>query len=129
MNVRLGLQPGDEQRIRSLHEQFSDFPLPNLADPHYVINIVAEDGDKLIAVASVRATSEIVLITDLDSPKRARMQALDEMLRSGIFQARRIGIDEFHVFLTGEITHEFARVLQRRYGFVPTEGIPLYLRL
>lgn len=119
----------DAQEVRSIHERSSDFPLPDLSNPNYVIKEVAIADDKIIALGAIRLTSEVLTILDLDVARSVRAQAVQELLRTGIFKAQKLGIDEMHAFLSGEITHSFASVLKRKYGFEDVHGIPLTLRL
>lgn len=119
----------DTQAICSLHEQFSDFPLPNFGGPNYALQKVVELDGQVIAAVAVRKTAEVVLVMDLDTPRAQRVTAIQGLLENGIFEAQQIGIDELHAFLTGEIIHSFERLLCQKFGFVPVEGVPLVLRL
>src|SRR6266571_7719869 len=119
------LMAEDITKVRSIHERSSDFPLPDFCDSHYVIKEVAVKNDKIIGVGLLRTTSEAILILDLDEARSDRAQAIEELLRTGIWKCQKIGIDEIHSFLTGEITYSFADVLKRKFGFVNCEGIPL----
>lgn len=120
---------GDIPAICSLHEQFSDFPLPNFETSPYVLRTVSESNGRIIAAAALRRTSEAVLIMDLEAPRTERVRAIEGLLERGIFGANQAGIDEIHVFLTGEIIHSFERLLQQKFGFVPAKGVPLVLNL
>lgn len=119
----------DEQEVRSIHERCSDFPLPDLINPNYVIKEVAVLDDKIIGLGAIRLTSEVLTILDLDVARSTRAKAVELLLRTGIYKSQKLGIDEMHAFLTGEITHSFADVLRRKYGFEDVHGIPLTLRL
>ncbi len=119
----------DLDKVRSIHERCSDFPLPNIDGPLYVVRETILFGDRIIGVGLLRLTSEAVIILDLDEPRSVRARALEQLINTGIHKSQKLGIDEMHAFLTGEITHSFADVLKRKFGFVDCEGIPLTLRL
>lgn len=123
------LEPNDEAKVRSIHERCSDFPMPQLDHPLYIAKGIIERDGKVIGLGMIRLTSEAIVILDLDEPRSVRAKAIEEILRTGIYQCQSHGIDEVHTFLTGEITHSFADVLKRKYGFVDCEGIPLTLKL
>ncbi len=119
----------DLEQIREIHERSSDFPMPNIDGPLYVIKETVVSDDKVIGVGLLRLTSEAVIILDLDEPRSVRARALEQLINTGIHKSQKLGIDEMHAFLTGEITHSFADVLKRKFGFVDCEGIPLTLKL
>lgn len=123
------LEVKDIPSIRSIHERSSDFPFPNLDNPLYIVKEVIENDGKIIGLGLIRLTSEAVVILDLDEPRKIRARAIEELLRVGIMKSQKLGIDEINSFLTGEITHSFADVLRRKFGFVNCEGIPLTLKL
>jgi hypothetical protein len=118
----------DLQRVRSLHERFSDFPLPNLAEPQYIVREVAEIDSNIVALGSIRLTSEVMTILDLNLDVQDRANVVQELLRTGIFKSQKLGIDETHAFLTGGLAQPFALFLKKRMGFVDCKGIPLTLR-
>lgn len=127
LNVRPYRQ-SDLARIRSLHERSSSFPLPDLTEPQYIVKEVAEVDGQVVALGSIRLTSEVLTIMDLELPKAIRANVVDELLRTGIYKSQKLGVDETHAFLTGDLAMPFARYLKKRMGFVDCQGIPLTLR-
>lgn len=103
--------------------------MPAIDQPLYVVKEVAVIEDKVIGLGLIRISSEVITILDLDQPRSVRARAVQKLLETGIFKSQKLGIDEMHAFLTGEITHSFADVLKRKFGFVDCEGIPLTLKL
>ena len=122
-------QESDLEQVQSIHEKCSDFPFPRIDGPLYVVRETILSRDKIIGVGLLRLTSEAVIILDLDEPRSVRARALEQLINTGIHKSQKLGIDEMHAFLTGEITHSFADVLRRKFGFVDCEGIPLTLKL
>ena len=127
MNIRPYTEE-DLEAVRSIHERCSDFPLPDLKHPLYVVKEIAERNGKIVALGLIRVTSEAVVIMDLDEPRSVRAEAVVDLIGTGIFKSQKLGLDEMHAFLTGEITHSFADVLKRKFAFQDVEGIPLTLR-
>lgn len=115
----------DLEAIRSLGERYSDFPFPDVNDPLYTVKEVAEVDGKIIGAGLLRMTSEAVLILDLKCPQIQRAYAIERLLYTGIQKSQ---IDEIHTFLTGEMAHNFASFLRRKFGFEDVRGIPLVLR-
>lgn len=118
----------DLNEVRSIHERSSDFPLPNLSDPLYVVKEVAIHNGQIVGLGAIRLTTEAVVILDLDKKSTTRARAIENLLRTGIYKSQKLGLDEMHCFLTGEITHSFADVLKNKFGFEDVAGIPLTLR-
>lgn len=122
-------QESDLEQVLAIHKRSSDFPMPAIDQPLYVVKEVAVIEDKVIGLGLIRISSEVITILDLDQPRSVRARAVQKLLETGIFKSQKLGIDEMHAFLTGEITHSFADVLKRKFGFVDCEGIPLTLKL
>src|SRR5689334_20176617 len=91
----------DLQAVRSLHERFGQFPLPNLADPHYIVSEVAESDGQIVGLGCIRTTAEVMSIVDRDKDILTRAAIVDELLRVGIHKSQKFGVDELHAFLTG----------------------------
>lgn len=118
----------DLAAVRSLHERFCDFPLPEFSDPRYIVKEVVEIAGKIVACGAIRVTSEVMSIIDLSVPVVNRANVVEMLLREGIFKSQKLGIDETHAFLTGGLAQPFAQFLRKRMGFVDCHGIPLTLR-
>lgn len=119
----------DVDAIRSLHERFAKFPLPNLVDKQYFCRKACEVDGKLVGFGLLRYTSEAIIVLDESLQRRVRVIAVEDLLRAGIFECQRHGVDEIHAFLTGDFSESFARILKEKFGFVDSTGIPLFLEL
>lgn len=114
--------------VRSLHERFGSFPMPNLHEPQYIVKEIAEENGEILALGTIRLTSEVIVILNLDLPKIQRAGIVDELMRVGIFKSQKFGVDETHCFLAGNLAQDFATYLKKRLGFVDCPGLPLTLR-
>lgn len=118
----------DLRAVRSLHERFGQFPMPNLHEPQFIVKEVAEENGKIIALGAIRLTSEVMTILDLNLSKVQRAEIINELMRVGIFKSQKFGVDETHCFLAGNLAQDFATYLKKRLGFVDCPGLPLTLR-
>lgn len=117
----------DLATVRSLHERFGSFPLPRLTEPQYIVKEVAIESGEVIGFGAVRITSEILTILDLEKPVKVRAEAVNQLMQAGIFKSQKLGIDEMHCFLTGDLAEGFARYLKRHLGFEDCPGKALTL--
>lgn len=128
VTVRL-MKSEDTKRIEDIHKQHSDFPLPDLSSPLYICAGVALLNDEIIGAGLVRVSSEAILMLDKSQRKAVRGEALRELIKLGVMQTDIHGIDEWHTFITGDESGEYAQVLKHSFGFVECEGKPMYLKI
>lgn len=119
----------DNAQVRSLHERSCTFPFPNLEHPLYLAKTIVEEDNNIVGFGCLKVTSEAIIILGMDGPKRVRGQALDELLRTGVFKCQKLGFKDMHAFLTGQDSESFKRTLVKRFGFSEHSGEVLVLEV
>jgi hypothetical protein len=102
--------------------------MPDLYEPQYIVKEVAIKDGEIVGLGSIRLTSEVLTILNLDLPAHLRANAVDSLMQVGIHKSQKFGIDETHCFLTGDLAHGFAKYLKRHLGFEDCPGLALTLR-
>lgn len=114
----------DLETIRSFHER--SFPL--IIDEHNVINLVSECNG-ITGFLSARETVETILVIDRSRSKRVQAHSVMELIKTGIMQSQKLGLDETHAFLTGDDSESWLQILQNKFGAQKCKGIPIVLNL
>lgn len=104
-------EPNDFPEIKELIEQNKDFPVPDLSSPLYALKEVALDHKgQIIGVGIVRITSEVILIIDKKRSLPDKMIAIKTLLKKGVEESKKIGLDEWHAFVADT---KFVKLLEK----------------
>jgi len=87
---------------------------------------VIVDGEKLIAYGTVKRFAEAVLVLDKSKSPRKKIESLKKLMNAAVFETRKAGIGELHVFTTD---NSFAEILKKHFGFVNIKGQALVREL
>jgi len=113
------MEIGDNNEIISLHQKYyeDDFRCPDFNSS--IIDAVVTNSDgKVIAVSMIKPISELVMMMDLDQPRRIKAQMLIELLK---FASLAEGLQnlELHAFIKDP---DFSKLLKKHFGFKACNG-------
>lgn len=87
--------------------------------------IVDEDGD-IVSFGIVKPMAEATFLTNPKFSKRARVEAMDIMLKIAFERSREFGVKQLHVFCDDV---RLARMLTKHYDFLNDNSIVLVKNL
>ena len=115
--------------LKELEGHQNDFPMPNVNDPRYFVQLAIVDDDELIGIVLAKVTAETSLIFKKGISQHKKAKAYLEMFPV-VEQAHiDFGLNDTHIFVLGpdeEVEH-YLKVL-KKLGFVDARGIPMYYR-
>jgi hypothetical protein len=117
INKARALKPEDLEKIKEFQQKFyPDYPLPDFAHDHYCAFVVEDDENKIVLVAGLRPTAEILLFADKGRSPITIVQALLEAKNASLYVGKRFGLNELVAYVEGDDT--FAKGLIK-HGFYP----------
>lgn len=117
----------DELECEELHSSFYDFKGPTLSDPRYISKALLRVDDRIIAFGNLSILVEAAISFNKDATKREKLHAFCEILKTGIFDAKRQGVDEIIIFTAEK--EGLYKTLKNKFGFKDIQGYPLRLRI
>lgn len=125
MNVR-DMTPADLPTITDIHNRHYKDQFDMYDFVHGIrCPIIIEENNDIVLAAGMREIVESVAITNKDLSVRARREALLLALRWMIVKAREVGQPALHCFIQDDSWMDQLK----RYGFKPTRGESLILKL
>ncbi len=115
------------EEFDKLHEKYfkNDFPLPEANQHITIVKNVKDENGKVLASGFVKLFTEAIIVTDLWTPKIARLRALDLLVKELTIWCKQYNVKQVHVF----VSSNFSKVLIERYGFKHTKAVSLVLDL
>ena len=129
MIVTRKMVESDYPKALELIKADGSYPTPNLDNPLYFVKGVALKDDKIVGVGVIRLTAESMMAVDKNLRLRDRAKIVDTLIQDGMVHTYNAGMDEWHVFITGESIEGYCNTLKKRYGFKECEGKSLFLDL
>ena len=129
MIVTRKMLEADYPKALSLINAAGNYPAPNLNNPLYFVKAVAIKDENIVGVGLIRLTSESMMAVDTNLRLRDRAKIVDTLIQDGRVHTVNAGMDEWHVFITGESIDGYCNTLKKRYGFEECAGKSLYLDL
>lgn len=119
-------EPKDITWVVQMHEKHfkEEFELPNFLKGYHCVYTIENDKE-IIVVGGVRPLAELVVVTDMDTYPRPRVEALRKMTQAGVFTAGAYHYDQLHCFVQGEA---WIRQVQSVH-FRPTVGTAMVMDL
>lgn len=109
--------------IRSLPEQ-------SLIPSRYIEGLeIVNDNNIIVAAGFIRLTSEVIVTINPETPRKERLDALEQLIGAGVYRSVRLGLTDMHAFLTGEHQKALSRLLKNKYGFTGHTGEVLVLNI
>lgn len=89
-------------------------------DSNTITGAIVEDIEgKIISGGVIRNISEIVLVTDRNFHSRKRLDALDELLKFGVYASIKMDRHDLHAFVQDK---KFSEILIKKFGFKEAIG-------
>lgn len=113
------LTSGEIEFIKEIHG--ADFPLPDLKNPTYAVQVPLYEEGELRGAALLKVTSEAILILNpnLSDLQKARLifSAFDSLIEG----LKSLGLDDAHLFTNNE---HFGEILKKHFSFreIPEKG-------
>lgn len=111
--------PRDVEKLREIHEKHfkEEFDFPDFLKGFYCAYTIEVEG-QVVVTGGVRPIAEAIVITDMDAPKRHRVEALHKMLEASMFTCGVHCHDQLHAFVQDDT---WLRQLETVH-FRPTKG-------
>lgn len=113
--------------LRKLENHRNGFPMPNVCNPNYFLQLAIEDDEQLLGICFVKMTTETILIFDRNISKLKKMKAWLKLAARIESEGQSRNLDDTHVFLSGdkEDVENYEKLLLK-LGFVRATGTPMY---
>jgi len=117
----------DLERIDEIYRtgHNESFALPDLQN-QITSAVVVDDNDKIVAFGVVKVYAEAVMVVDLNQSKMDRILEMDQLFAEAYRGCEEQGIQQLHVFVQDP---KLQRLLERKYGFKPANGVALVKEL
>jgi hypothetical protein len=119
MNMRRPILD-DIPEIQDISNKYPNNPLPS----SFVDAAVIEKNDEIISFGVIRYIMEALLYTS--GSDRDKVESLKKLIRQAKTDAISKNVDSFYVFAKDE---EFAKILEKHFGFRRLASIPMIMEL